>query len=167
MTCMETRLITNGITLSLDNSLTYIDKNDNLNCFQGVKLNFHWLLDPLSFESFKMRHGVQFSASNLVVDKSIVSFYIYHFSSVMDFSLLIGHRYSRYQQGRYSEDAEGPRFEYPANRASISSLSSLFDVVFLSVGFAGKYYLCLGLVIFLLSMHEIFMTTQQYFNQSI
>ena len=51
---------------------------------------------------------------------------------------------------------------YPASRASISSLSSLFDVVFLSVGFARKYQLCLGLVIFLLIMREVFMTTQKY-----
>ena len=37
----------------------------------------------------------------------------------------------------------------------------------LSVGFAQKYLLCLGLVIFLLSMCKVLITTEKYFNQSI
>ena len=53
---------------------------------------------------------------------------------------------------------------FPTSRASISLLFSFFDVIFLSVGFARKYQLCLGLVIFLLSVREVFTTTESVFT---
>ena len=55
---------------------------------------------------------------------------------------------------------------YPGSRASISSLSSLFDVFFSVRQFRSKILALPGFGNFLLSMHKVFMTTQIYFNQS-
>ena len=65
------------------------------------------------------------------------SFYIYHFSSVIDFSseryiVSNGHRYSWYQQRRYSKDAKRELATRSGNRNFFPVVGRYFLIIFLS-----------------------------------